>query len=215
MSKKIKTLNVLSAAVLFGAVASPSFAHEMRHVCKGVAGVAGLACEGVAETFMFHTGFINEPAWTGDSNGINLNIQFHPDAAHQIKEDVDTANGDVVKLDFANVQYYAEKKGKLVKRDWVKVYPTDQNAADAKGNVKKKYGTTNVYNIYFRPTKAGVYGFHVKGTLVHKDATQNFDETFVCGPLGTKSTDGTQFNCVQDEINFPDGDHQGGKGSDN
>lgn len=218
MPKKIKTLKLLSAAVLLGSVASPAFTHEMRHVCKSFAGISGLACEGsnsVPNTFMIHTGFINEPAWTGDTNGINLNFSFHPDAAHTITEDVDTSKSDTVHLDFANIQYYVEKKGKLVKKDWTKVYPTDQNAPDPKtGNVKKVWGKNNVYNIYFKPTKSGIYGFHVKGTLVHNGITQPFEETFICGDLGTKSTDGTKFNCVEDEITFPTEDHKGGKGSD-
>jgi hypothetical protein len=215
-------LTLLGAVALMGAVASPAFAHEMRHLCGAL---TGLACENQPDTFMFHTGFVNEPAWTGDSNGINLNLSFHPDAAHDkaVLENVDTSKGDVVKLDFANVQYYDNKNGRLYKKAESKVYPTDQNAPNpTTGNVGEKFGTNNVYNIYFKPSKAGIYGFHVKGTLVHTSNftgspvqyTQEFDETFICGPLGTKSTDGSKFNCVQDEITFPTDGHKDGKDSD-
>ncbi|HYE34662.1 hypothetical protein [Methylocaldum sp.] len=216
-------MGVIGLAVMLPQTAS---AHEARHLCGSADGVDITDCHGAPATFKLSAGFANEPAWTGDVNGINLTISFHPDAAHDKTkaEPVNTSTGDEVKLNTAKVQYYADKNGKLELKRQKSLYPSAQNESDAAGNVKQKFGTPNVYNIYFRPNKAGTYGFHVAGTLKHKTSvdadgnptaehivTQDFDQTFICGPLGTKDTHSnppSKFNCVQDALAFPTGvDH--------
>jgi|GEM_PF-2033479 len=226
-NKESRKVIVFAAAIgLAAMLPSAGSAHEARHLCGSADGVDITECLGAPATFKLSAGFANEPAWTGEINGINLTISFHPDAAHDKTkvEPVNTGAGDEVKLTAATVQYYADKNGKLVLKRQKSLYPSAQNESDAAGNVKQKFGTNNVYNIYFRPNKAGTYGFHLAGTLKHKtkvDAdgnptaehvvTQDFDQTFVCGPLGTKDTQNTppsKFNCVQDALVFPTGsDH--------
>lgn len=225
-NKTRKAIVFAGAVALAAMLPQTGSAHESRYLCGSADGADITDCNGVPSTFKITAGFANEPAWTGEINGINLTISFHPDAAHDTAkaEPVNTGAGDEVKLTTAKVQYYAEKNGQLVLKRQKSVYPTAQNESDAAGNVKQKFGTPNVYNIYFRPNKAGTYGFHIAGTLKHKtgvDAdgnptaehivTQDFDQTFICGPLGTKDTQNTppsKFNCVQDALVFPTGaDH--------
>lgn len=176
------------------------YAHEMRHV----GGKNGTG-EG-ANVFMFHVGFLNEPAFSKEINGIDINLSFHPDEAHDktLTEKVDTAKGDTVILETAEVLYMGKENGKSRK---VKKRPLAFETDDL-GNIKKKYGTDNKYPVYFRPTEAGQYGFRLKGSIVHNGISVNFDETFVCG-TGSQDVDvssGTiksKFSCVQDAINFP------------
>jgi hypothetical protein len=189
----------LAAALVIGL--SPAvYAHEMRHV----GGTNGTG-EG-ANVFMFHVGFINEPAFSTELNGIDINLSFHPDEAHDknLTEDVDTSKGDTVKIETAEVLYFGKETSrnrKLAKRRLV-------TETDDLGNVKKKFGTSNKYPIYFRPTKAGKYGFRLKGSTTHNGLSVNFDETFVCGS-GSQDVDlstgfaKSKFGCVQDAIDFP------------
>jgi len=220
-NKKFATLmGMIGLAIMLPQAAG---AHESRYLCGSADGADITNCQGAPATFKIVAGFANEPAWTGDMNGLGLTISFHPDVAHDKTkaEPVNTSNGDEVKLDTAKVQYYAEKNGKLILKRQKSLYPSAQNESDAAGNVKLKFGTTNVYNMYFRPNKAGTYGFHLAGTLKHKTSvdadgnptaehtvTQTFDQTFICGPLGTKDTQSnppSKFNCVQDALVFPTG----------
>ncbi len=223
MIKKLCQFCVVAACMSLIGFAS---AHEMRHVCAGGSQV-GVACENQPDTLMFHVGFANEPAWTTDSNGVNINISWHPDQAHNstLTQNVDTSAGDVVKLSSVTVQYFGSedkyspgmkpKKSMIVYSDGNGSPVIPQNTPDKNGNIRLKFGTHNVYNAYFRPSKAGVYGFVIKGMVSHTNKLDNtvhsFDFSkglsFICGVQGTQDTSltNTKFGCVQDELALPSG----------
>jgi len=177
-----------------------SYAHEMRHV-----GGANNTGDG-ANVFMFHVGFLTEPAFATEMNGIDINLSFHPDEAHDktLTETVDTAKGDTVIITTAEALYFerVDRKIRQMKRRKLAI-ETDDN-----GNIKKKYGTENKYPIYFRPTRAGTYGFRLKGSMAHAGVVTDFDETFIC-ENGSQDIDintgkiKSKFSCVKKAIDFP------------
>ncbi len=196
----MKLLKFATAMLVVLGSASSSLAHEMRHVGGDQGNGEG------ANVFMFHTGFSSEPAFTNEVNGIDINLSFHPDAAHDpaLTETVNTAAGDVVKIETAEVMLLdAPSQSAQVIRS--KLLPI---SLDDQGNIRKKWGTENEYIVYFRPTTDGAYGFHLKGHIEHKDHMVDFNETFVCG-AGSKDIDPTtglaktKFNCVDDAVSFP------------
>lgn len=152
--------------------------------------------------FMLHVGFKNEPAFSSEINGIDLNVSFHDDAnnpEHTVPVNMRDVSGDGVTLNSAELLYLS------------------QDAADAKvqhrttldaSALSQVYGTDNKYVLYFRPSKAGAYGFHLVGTLSHQGITRNFDETFICGN-GSQDRDAStgaiksKFGCVSDAVSFP------------
>jgi hypothetical protein len=87
---KFTTYITATALLLFSA--SPSLAHEMRHI--GGANGDGKG----ANAFMFHVGFSVEPAYEDVVNALSISLSFHPDAAHsdELTEPVDTDKGGVV-----------------------------------------------------------------------------------------------------------------------
>jgi hypothetical protein len=224
MIKKMSKFGLIIVGMSLTTLAS---AHEMRHICnKGTA--VGLNCENVANTLMFHVGFVNEPAWATDSNGANINLSFHPDAAHSpaLTENVDTSKGDIVDLDSVEVEYFGSeskyhrgmkpKMKSMIYSNGVQSPVVPQNMPDAKGNIAQKFGTTNVYNAYFRPAMSGVYGFVIKGFVRHNGHDFDFSQgqSFICGAQGTQDqvsqAEGkpqTKFGCVMDEIAFPSNGH--------
>lgn len=88
----MKFTKYITATALLLLSASPSLAHEMRHI-----GGANGDGEG-ANVFMFHVGFSSEPAFEDEVNGLSISLSFHPDAAHsdELTEPVDTDKGGVV-----------------------------------------------------------------------------------------------------------------------
>ena len=224
MNKRLCQLCVVTVIMSLTSLAS---AHEMRHLCAG-GNIVGKDCHGLPDTLMFHVGSVNEPAWATDSNGVNINISWHPDAAHDTgnTQNVDTSKGDTVVLDSVEVQYFGSERkyhpGMKPKQSTI-IYSNQkpfvpQNLPDGNGNIAKKYGTNNVYNAYFRPSKAGVYGYVIKGEVDHLDAATNTKHhfefhqglSFICGAKGTQDTESTpptMFGCVQDEIAIPSNGH--------
>jgi len=224
MIKKMSKLGVIIVGMSLTTLAS---AHEMRHICAGGSTV-GLGCENVANTLMFHVGFVNEPAWATDSNGANINLSFHPDPAHSaaLTENVDTSKGDIVDLDSVEVHYFGSEskytKGMMPKMKTM-IYSNGihspvvpQNMPSANGNIAQKFGTSNVYNAYFRPAKSGVYGFVIKGFVRHNGHDFDFSQgqSFICGAQGTQDQVSlaelkpqTKYGCVMDEIAFPSNGH--------
>lgn len=79
---------------------------------------------------------------------------------------------------------------------------------DEKGNIKKKFGIDNQYDVSFRPTMEGAYGFRFQGYANHKGRIIGFNETFICGG-GSKNIDSTtglpktKFSCITDAVTFP------------
>jgi len=196
----MKLVKFATAMLIVLGSASSSLAHEMRHL----GGEQGNG-EG-ANVFMFHVGFSSEPAFTDEMNGIDINLSFHPDAAHDpaLTETVNTASGDIVKIEKAEVMLLnaPSQSAQVIGKKSLPIPLDDQ------GNIRKKWGTDNEYIVYFRPTTNGTYGFHLKGHIEHKDYLVDFNETFVCG-TGSKDIDPTtglpktKFNCVQDAVSFP------------
>lgn len=196
----MKFTKYITATALLLLSASPSLAHEMRHI--GGANGDGKG----ANVFMFHVGFGVEPAYEDVVNAIDINLSFHPDEAHSdaLTEPVDTEKGDVVFIKEAEVLLLeSEARPARVLRRTLLPVPRDE-----KGNIQKKFGTENKYLVHFRPTVDGAYGFRLKGYAQHKGRTVGFEETFICG-AGTKDIDVTtglpisKFNCVTDAVAFP------------
>jgi len=196
----MKFTKYITATALLLLSASPSFAHEMRHI--GGANGDGKG----ANVFMFHVGFVTEPAYEDVVNGIDINLSFHPDEAHSdaLTEPVDTEKGDVVFIKQAEALFLESptRPDRVLGRKLLPV-PTDE-----KGNIQKKFGTENKYIVYFRPTVDGTYGFRLQGYAQHKGRTVSFNETFICD-AGTKDIDLTtglpitKFGCVTDAVPFP------------
>ncbi len=196
----MKLFKFATAMLIVLGSASSSLAHEMRHLGGDRGNGEG------ANVFMFHIGFSSEPAFKDEVNGIDINLSFHPDADHDpaLTEAVDTAAGDVVKIQEAEVLQLASpsQSARVISR---KLLPISR---DDKGNIVKKWGKDNEYIVYFRPTVDGAYGFRLKGHIEHKDHQVDFTETFVCG-AGTKDIDPTtsltktKFSCVEEAVSFP------------
>lgn len=202
-------------------------AHEQRLVCAGGQSDSNAFCATQADSLFFEVGFVNEPAWATDSNGVNINISWFPDQTHSDAslQNVDTSANDKVVLDTVKAMYFGSeskyqrgmmpKLSTIIYSNGVSHPVVSQNPPDANGNIALKYGTQNVYNAYYRPTKAGVYGFVIKGVIDHINPLDNthhyFDFskeglTFICGVNGTqddKNLPPTKFGCVKSEIALP------------
>lgn len=73
-------------------------------------------------------------------------------------------------------------------------------SARLKGDLRRDRTNPNRFNISFRPTRSGAYGFHIKGMI----AGLMVDEVFICRG-GTQNTDGRAFGCVEKAQDFPKG----------
>ncbi len=90
----------------------------------------------------------------------------------------------------------------------VKVLYLKEDAPDAnvlmsselEGNLQRDRTNPNRFNIWFLPTKAGAYGFHIKGMV----NGMMVNEVFICGG-GTQNTEGRAFGCIEDPQKFPGG----------
>lgn len=86
----------------------------------------------------------------------------------------------------------------------VKVLYLKEDAFDAKilkareltGELRRDRTTPNRFNIWYKPTRAGAYGFYIKGTI---DGVA-FRERFVCGD-GALADSG--FGCITNIQKFP------------
>jgi hypothetical protein len=66
--------------------------------------------------------------------------------------------------------------------------------------LRRDFSNPNRFNIWMRPTRAGVYGFNVKGAV----NGVMVNEVFVCG-AGTRDAGGHAFNCVSEPQDVPHG----------
>ena len=90
----------------------------------------------------------------------------------------------------------------------VSVLYLEEDAPDAKiikssmleGELNRDRSNPNRFNIWMLPTKAGAYGFHVKGMV----NGMMIDEVFICRG-GTQNADGRSFGCIEDPQKFPGG----------
>ena len=83
-----------------------------------------------------------------------------------------------------------------------------EDAPDAKiiksavleGELRRDRSNPNRFNISVLPTKAGAYGFHIKGMV----NGMMVDEVFICRG-GTQNPDGRSFGCIEEPQKFPGG----------
>ena len=68
------------------------------------------------------------------------------------------------------------------------------------GNLRRNRSNPNQFNISVLPTKAGAYGFHIKGMI----NGAMVDEIFICRG-GSLNPDGRSFGCIEKLQNFPRG----------
>ncbi len=69
-------------------------------------------------------------------------------------------------------------------------------ARELTGDLRRDRSTPNRFNIWYKPTRAGAYGFHIKGTI---DGVA-IRERFVCGD-GALADSG--FGCITNIQKFP------------
>lgn len=134
---------VALALVLLGGGAS---AHESRDVADG--------------QFTFVVGFLDEPAYSGEMNGLDLRVSRIDPAATPVAEGADAPSMPVEGLD-ASLQaevFFADQTMPLV--------------------ISASYGEPGAYESVFFPTQPGDYSFHIFGTI---DGVA-IDETFTSGP---------------------------------
>ncbi len=206
-----KTALMAGLALASSLTVSDAMAHESRVI---------VGADPVNDVYEMVVGFHIEPAFEDSYNGLDLFL-FYDDGSSD-GEAVNTNNGDIVNVTTLEVM-----------RLDMQIQPTDPNFAshvlqtytfdlnDRNQTPRLSFGTTNRYKNHFRPTRNGVYAFHLVGSLqnVNPDPDDDgaatntptgptsFDETFVCGPGGTLDIDDQgvphSFNCIQDITAFP------------
>jgi len=73
-------------------------------------------------------------------------------------------------------------------------------SAVLEGDLRRDRTNPNRFNISLLPTKAGAYGFHIKGMV----NGMLIDEVFICRG-GTQNANGRSFGCIEDPQKFPGG----------
>ena len=99
----------------------------------------------------------------------------------------------------------------------VKILYLEDDAPDAriikarklKGELIRDRSNPRRFNINLMPTKAGAYGFHIKGMV----NGMLIDEVFICRG-GSQNADGRSFGCIEKLQRFPDGGNRRGDRSD-
>ena len=175
---KLLPVRLVPAAGIFlvGMVAASLLsAHEMRTV-------------GPKGEYTMVVGWFIEPAFTGVVNAIDVSIDRTAD--HKA---VNTNKGDVVDLE-VEVQYRASEDEKAAVVESMKLAnkPTIT------------FGSEDRYASWFKPVRAGVYAFRIRGKIADagdpKAGAVTVDETFVCGK-GSKGHHA--FVCLAEPQVFP------------
>lgn len=147
MKRRISLIGIALVTALlvsFGVVSLAS-AHEVRHVGP----------------YTFVVGFLNEPAYAGQENSIDLTI----------------CNG-------AQCNYTVQDGQRVVANPVQNAEQTLKAEVSQGGNaplalpLKARYANPGKYASYFVPSKAGTYTFHIFGTL----SGMKIDEKFTSGP---------------------------------
>jgi len=125
---------------------SGASAHERRDVADG--------------QFQFVVGFLNEPAYSGEMNGLSLRVSLPDTATTPAAEDDDASSTPVEGLD---TMLQAE------------VFFTDQTMPLV---LSASFADPGHYESIFFPTQPGDYSFHIFGTI----NGVAIDETFTSGP---------------------------------
>ncbi len=138
--------SVLMAAVALVVISAGTSAHERRDVADG--------------QYRFVVGFLNEPAFSGQQNGLELRVAKLDPAATPVAEGEDPPTTPVEGLD-ATLQaevFFADQSMPLV--------------------ISASFGEPGSYESVFFPTQPGDYSFHIFGTI----EGVAIDETFTSGP---------------------------------
>ena len=127
-------------------LAGGTSAHESRDVADG--------------QFQFVVGFLNEPAFSGEMNGLDLRVSRLDATATPVApgEDAPTAPVEGLNSTLQAEVFFADQAMPLV--------------------ISATYGEPGAYESVFFPTQPGDYSFHIFGTI----EGVAIDETFTSGP---------------------------------
>lgn len=133
-------------ALALALVTSGAAAHEQRDVADG--------------QFSFVVGFLNEPAYSGEMNGLDLRIALLDAAATPVAagEEAPTTPVEGLETTVQAEVFFADQAMPLV--------------------ISASYGEPGSYESIFFPTQPGDYSFHIFGTI----NGVAIDETFTSGP---------------------------------
>ncbi|MEI6046696.1 MAG: hypothetical protein WCS37_20270 [Chloroflexota bacterium] len=143
--KRVGLLSLVGALLLVLLVPSLAFAHEKRVVGK----------------YTFVVGFLNEPAYAGQLNSIDLTICEGSECKYEVKD-----GSRVV----SNPINDAQKS--------LKVEVSTADSAPLPIEIAPRYAQPGKYSSYFNPSKVGAYTFHIFGSL----ASDPIEEKFTSGP---------------------------------
>jgi len=125
-------------------------------------------------------GYSAEPVYAGVANGMDLTIR-NPDGSAADVQDID--------LDITVLYLETDAMDSKVKA-----------SALLTGELRRNRSTPNNFDIDFMATRAGAYGFIIKGMI---DGNM-IDEKFVCGG-GSQNPEGRSFGCTGSLQKFPGG----------
>lgn len=131
----------VTTALLLGGAAGTASAHEGRKLVNG--------------RYTAVVGFLNEPAYEGQLNGLSLSVV---DETQKTAQGQDKPVEGLEKSLRAEVLYGGGKKLELT--------------------LRTRFGQPGKYAAYFEPTKAGQYTFHIYGQI----EGNAIDERFESGP---------------------------------
>ncbi len=121
MEKPMKKVQIIAASFLMFAVLSPALeAHEKRDV---------------SGKYNVVVGFVNEPAFNGEMNGVDLRVTKDGVPVEGLEKTLQ-----------AEISREGSKKTLVVA-------------------LRKRYKQPGVYAGYFLPTQPGAYTFHITGTI--------------------------------------------------
>ena len=145
-SIRVAGASVLMAAVALVVITAGVSAHERRDVAEG--------------QFRLVVGFLDEPAYSGEKNGLDLRVAKLDQAATPVAEGDDPPTTPVEGLE-STLQaevFFADQSMPLV--------------------ISASFGEPGSYESVFFPTQPGDYSFHIFGTI----EGVAIDETFTSGP---------------------------------
>lgn len=206
-----RTLRYVWAALGFlilgaGIQTGSAFAHEQRNFAGG--------------KIVVHVGFLNEPAFEDEANGLDLFVNYDTNGDGQCNDNngqsdtcLDWEPVDSVDVKAA-VLYLAEDQFNAPIRE----------QAPLKGELKRDFFDPTRFNIHFKPNVGGAYGFILNGTITkNQTVVATFtNEKFVCGN-GHQPPTTHGFSCVGDilqpfpfgaQSNYRDDRGSRGKGSE-
>ena len=175
-----------------GVQAGSAFAHEQRNFLGG--------------QYIMFVGFLNEPAFEDEANGLDLFLIRDEDGDGRCTRDTPEAC-----LDWKPV---SKRDGDTVNITATVLYLNDdefnasiREQAPLKGELKQDFSDDTRYNIHFKPNVGGAYGFILNGVFQKQgsDPVQLNNVKFVCGN-GHQPPTTHGFSCVGDILQpFPFG----------